>query len=58
MGKAPPDVIQFVGELGGLKAGAYIVDPLGNLVLWYPYDNVGKPLLEDLKRLLKVSQIG
>lgn len=55
---APADVAQFVGTLGGLKAGAYIVDPLGNLVLWYSYDDIGKPLLEDLKRLLKVSQIG
>ena len=52
------DVAQFVGELGRLKAGAYIVDPLGNLVLWYSYDEVGKRLLDDLKRLLKVSQIG
>jgi len=57
-GQPAPDVPQFVGELGLLKAGAYIVDPLGNLVLWYSFDDVGKPLLQDLKRLLKVSQIG
>jgi cytochrome oxidase Cu insertion factor (SCO1/SenC/PrrC family) len=48
----------FVRETGLLMDGAYIVDPLGNLVLWYSYGDVGKPLLDDLKRLLKVSQIG
>ena len=36
----------------------YIVDPHGNLVLRYRLDQVGKPLLNDLKRLLKLSQIG
>ena len=52
------DVAAFAGDLALLDAGVYIVDPLGNLVLWYSYDDVGKPLLDDLKRLLKVSQIG
>jgi cytochrome oxidase Cu insertion factor (SCO1/SenC/PrrC family) len=51
-------VVPLAGDLQLLKAGAYVVDPLGNLVLWYSYDDVGKPLLNDLKRLLKVSQIG
>jgi len=53
-----PSVVPLAGDLQLLKAGAYVVDPLGNLVLWYSYDDVGKPLLNDLKRLLKVSQIG
>ena len=53
-----PDVLELTGDLGLLKAGVYIVDPLGNLVLWYSYDDIGKPVLDDLKRLLKVSQIG
>jgi cytochrome oxidase Cu insertion factor (SCO1/SenC/PrrC family) len=42
----------------GLEAGVYIVDPLGNLVLRYPLGTEPKPVLEDLKRLLKLSQIG
>ncbi len=41
-----------------LTPGVYIVDPLGNLVLRYPLDTEPKPVLEDLKRLLKLSQIG
>lgn len=41
-----------------LKPGVYIVDPLGNLVFWYPPSTPPKPVLDDLKRLLKLSQIG
>lgn len=41
-----------------LPTGIYIVDPLGNLVFHYPLQDMGKPVLQDLKRLLKVSQIG
>lgn len=36
----------------------WIVDPLGNLVLRYPADVNGKDLLNDLKQLLKLSNIG
>ncbi len=41
-----------------VSPGIYIVDPLGNLVFRYAADGMGKPVLQDLKRLLKVSQIG
>lgn len=41
-----------------LPTGIYIVDPLGNLVFRYSLQEMGKPVLQDLKRLLKVSQIG
>lgn len=41
-----------------LPQGIYIVDPLGNLVFRYSLEEMGKPVLQDLKRLLKVSQIG
>jgi hypothetical protein len=36
----------------------FLLDPLGNLVLWYQdgFDPYG--LLKDLKHLLKASQIG
>jgi cytochrome oxidase Cu insertion factor (SCO1/SenC/PrrC family) len=53
-----PRVSALVGGAGVLRAGVYIVDPLGNLVLYYPYADAGKPVLEDLKKLLKVSHIG
>jgi hypothetical protein len=36
----------------------YIVDPLGNLMMSYPADAAPKGLLEDMKRLLKLSHIG
>ena len=38
--------------------GIYIIDPLGNLVFFYPTETPPKDILQDLKRLLKVSQIG
>ncbi len=41
-----------------VEDGIYIIDPNGNLVLYYPLDVEPKPVLEDLKKLLKVSQIG
>lgn len=43
-----------------LPAGAqlWIIDPHGNLVLRYDADADGKAILEDLRHLLKVSQIG
>lgn len=36
----------------------WIVDPLGNLVLRYPADAKGKDILNDLRLLLKISNIG
>lgn len=38
--------------------GIYIIDPLGNLVFYYATETPPKDILQDLKRLLKVSQIG
>ncbi len=36
----------------------YLVDPLGNLMMFYEPDSKPKGLLEDMKRLLRLSQIG
>lgn len=36
----------------------YVVDPLGNIMMVYTADLLGKPMLKDLKHLLKVSNIG
>ena len=36
----------------------YLVDPLGNAMMFYPPDAPAKGLLEDMKRLLRLSQIG
>lgn len=42
-----------------MEAGRiYVIDPLGNLMMAHPRDSQPKFLLEDLKRLLKLSAIG
>jgi len=40
------------------ESGLYIVDPNGNLVFFYAMQTNPKLVLEDLKKLLKVSHIG
>ena len=45
-------------EFFELGQGIYLVDPLGNIMMYYSYDFVGKELLKDLKKLLKNSNIG
>ena len=47
-----------VTDASQLSAGVYIVDPIGNLVFYYSMDHPTKEIQQDLKRLLKVSQIG
>ncbi len=58
LAKAYPELVLFSGTSETLRAGVYIVDPLGNLVLHYEFDDAGKSVLADLKQLLKVSHIG
>jgi hypothetical protein len=36
----------------------YLVDPLGNLMMFYEPDSKPKGMLQDMKRLLQLSQIG
>jgi hypothetical protein len=36
----------------------YLIDPLGNLMMWYPPGAPPKGMLEDLKRLLGLSHVG
>ncbi len=38
--------------------GYYLVDPLGNLVMYFPPDIEPSDMVEDIKRLLKFSRIG
>ena len=47
--------------LPGLDAAAprvYLIDPLGNLMMSYAADAKSKGMLEDMKRLLRLSSIG
>jgi cytochrome oxidase Cu insertion factor (SCO1/SenC/PrrC family) len=62
---APDWLVQYpelaritVTDRTGLGDGIYIVDPNGNVVLFYPLDVNPEAVLQDLKKLLKVSQIG
>ena len=61
----PPHLADFLAQFQ-LQSGddpareqrLYILDPLGNLVLFYAPDADPKGILGDLERLLKASQIG
>ena len=52
------DVLASAAGEPGPDGRVYVVDPHGNLVLGYPPDAEQKGMLEDLDRLLDVSQIG
>ncbi|HEX6995810.1 MAG TPA: hypothetical protein VF339_16885 [Gammaproteobacteria bacterium] len=52
------DALASAGAEPGDGGRLYVVDPHGNLVLSYPADAEQRGLLEDLERLLDVSQIG
>lgn len=51
-------VIGLGSDKTQLEPGIWVVDPLGNLVMRYGLETELKELLEDLKKLLKVSRIG
>lgn len=66
---AQPDLQIYRGELnalrktlaskGAMTAGTvYLIDPLGNWMLYYPPAGDGEGLFKDIKRLLKLSHIG
>ena len=40
------------------RSGLFLKDPNGNFILFYPLEKAGKPMLSDLKHLLKLSNIG
>ena len=47
---------QRSGELNSHRV--YVIDPLGNLMMFYAADARPKGMLEDMKRLLRLSSIG
>jgi len=62
--RASPAVAPLLTLLPMENAGAaqsprvYLIDPLGNLMMFYAADVKPKGILEDLKRLLRLSSIG
>jgi hypothetical protein len=57
-GSAPAQNALRVFPQDDLAHSIYIVDPLGNLVMRYDDRSNPKGLLQDLKKLLKLSHIG
>jgi hypothetical protein len=69
---APPEAGLVVLDAGGAAAGAllaqfpaaarahtlFVVDPLGNLMMSYDAESDPRGLLEDLRKLLRLSHIG
>ena len=53
---APYFLIDGVSMQGAERV--YIIDPLGNLMMYYPPDANPSGMLKDLKKLLKYSKIG
>jgi cytochrome oxidase Cu insertion factor (SCO1/SenC/PrrC family) len=45
-------------KLALTRGSLYLVDPLGNIMMFYAPDAAPKGILKDLERVLKVSQIG
>jgi hypothetical protein len=59
---AAAPLLSLLPDFGGVSAltaqRVYIVDPLGNLMMSYAPDAKPKGMLEDMKRLLRLSHIG
>jgi cytochrome oxidase Cu insertion factor (SCO1/SenC/PrrC family) len=53
----PVDGSLVASTLGDLNR-IYLMDPLGNIFMVYSVDKAGKPMLKDIKHLLKISNIG
>ncbi|MNH01772.1 hypothetical protein D3C79_609960 [compost metagenome] len=54
----PLDAQRYIQKVGELGPQLWIVDPHGNLVLRYDAKVNGKQVLDDLRHLLKLSNIG
>jgi predicted proteasome-type protease len=46
------------GKVPGAEPMLYLIDPAGNLMMTYPAVNDPSSILSDMRRLLKISQIG
>jgi hypothetical protein len=56
---ADPKALPLLALLPGANSQrVYLVDPLGNAMMFYEADAKAKGMLEDLQRLLRLSQIG
>lgn len=51
-------LLSLLPESAGNDHRVYLVDPLGNVMMFYPEGTPAKGMLADMKRLLQLSQIG
>lgn len=49
------DVLNAVTDL---EPVLFLMDPNGNIMMYFSFEKAGKPMLKDLKHLLRVSNIG
>ena len=56
----PPSDTSSAGEASFASKAppVYLIDPLGNLMMFYPAETKSKGILQDMKRLLRLSSIG
>lgn len=50
--------ISFENIINKQQGGLFLMDPLGNVILYYPPNADPEEVLKDLTRLLRISQIG
>lgn len=55
---AARQLLADVHPRGMSSVGFYLLDPLGNLIMYFPEDVAPRELVDDLERLLKLSHIG
>jgi hypothetical protein len=48
----------LLAAFAGQAEGYWLVDPLGNVMMRYPADQAPKGMMEDIKKLLRLSRIG
>lgn len=55
---ASPEGEALLAGFTGQAEGYWLVDPLGNVMMRYPADEPPRGMMEDIKRLLRLSRIG
>ena len=51
-------ILEHAGHRPAAADRVYLIDPLGNLMMCYAVDARPKGMLEDLKKLLRLSHVG
>jgi hypothetical protein len=51
-------ILEHAGRSAAVADRVYLIDPLGNLMMLYAADARPKGMLEDLKKLLRLSSVG